>query len=548
MATQTGLAPELARLPRLLFVCGEEQRVLRIEHLPFTIGRRGDKDLVIADARVSRDHAEIVREGEKFVLVDLGSKHGMFVNGDKVQRRPLERGDQLEFGGRGFAYLVFEPEISDTGTGAAREFLNQVSVIERRGGATSDFEKLKLFLDIVRRLSTGGVLADVFAEMIDATLRLTGAERGFIFLRDEAGGLTAAAGRDNQGRQLSAERISHSVIEEAAASNAEFVVPDSAQSSRVMGRESIVAYDLRMVICIPLRPVAGVPGAEEEERQATTIGVLYLDSHIASSTLPAISHDILRAVARETAVLVQNARMLQSEAERRRMEQEISIAAAIQQSLMASTMPQAQYFSLSARNVPCRQIGGDYFDLVMTAHGLAVVITDVSGKGISAAILAAIVQGMVHSQLIVGVPLREIASSTNRYLCERRLEKYATMFIALLQPDGGLEYLNCGHIPPVICRGNQVERLEGGSVPIGLIDNASFEPIQTKLQSGERLYLLTDGITEAEDAKGEFFGDDRLAEACRRGGLDEIFRTVNDFRGNHPLQDDCSIVEVAYRV
>src|SRR6266480_2541665 len=106
--------------PILVFVQGNDQRTINLDHSPFSVGRKIDKDLVIADPRVSRDHALIVSENGQFYVVDQNSKHGTFVNGERVQRKTLERNDRLEFGVRDVAYVIFNPEHATSNT--AREF------------------------------------------------------------------------------------------------------------------------------------------------------------------------------------------------------------------------------------------------------------------------------------------------------------------------------------------------------------------------------------------------------------------------------------------
>src|SRR6201984_401557 len=244
-------SPGSGLFPTLVFVQGNEQRTINLDHTPFTVGRKIDKDLVIPDPRVSRDHALIASENGQFYVVDQGSKHGTFVNGERVQRKTLERNDRLEFGVRDVAYVIFHPQNATSNT--AREFLSQISGIQISTDAT-DLEKLTLFLEAARKLNTTGVLDEILVTLIDATLKLTRAERGYIFLRDEDGNLRLAAGRNHKGEPLLDDKtISHSILEEALRSNSEFLITDTSQSLDLAGRHSIVAYDLRMVICMPLR-------------------------------------------------------------------------------------------------------------------------------------------------------------------------------------------------------------------------------------------------------------------------------------------------------
>ncbi|MGH9669940.1 MAG: SpoIIE family protein phosphatase [Terriglobales bacterium] len=533
-------------LPVLVYVDGVSQRNISLERTPFTVGRKSGKDLVVGDARVSRDHAQIISEGADFYLVDQGSKHGTFVNGARVERKKLERNDRIEFGMRDGAYVLFNPV--STGSTPAREFLSQIHGMEVKSGA-SDLEKLTLFLEAARKLNTTGVLDEVLVTLIEATLRLTGAERGYVFLRGPDSKLRLAAGRTHKGEPLADDTtISHSIIEEAARAASEFMVTDTMNVEGLAGRQSIVANELRTVICIPLRKTMLQEKATESGVPPMTSGVLYLDSRFASRDISSVSTDILGAIATEAAALVENANLAQAEEASKRYQQEVAIAASIQQRLMTVTIPDVPYARLRAKNLACRDIGGDFFDVVTTPEGMTVVITDVCGKGISAAILASILQGMIYSQLVAHVPLAEIVFSTNRFLCQKGLgEKYATIVLARLSPAGELEYVNCGHVPPVLVAGEKAERIRNLNLPIGLLPEATYESERLSLKTGDRLVLVTDGVTEAENAEGEFFGDERLEAAANSAEpFDQILEAVQSYCGDTPLSDDCTVVALTY--
>jgi serine phosphatase RsbU (regulator of sigma subunit) len=534
--------------PSLIFVQGTEQRTLYLDHSPFTVGRKMEKDLVIADPRVSRDHALIVSESGKFYVVDEGSKHGTFVNGERVQRQALERNDRLEFGARDTIYAVFHPQHVTTNT--ARDFLSQISGIQISNEIT-DLEKLTIFLDAARKLNTTGVLDEILLTLLDVTLKLTGSERGYVFLKGVDGKLRLAAGRNSKGDLLLDDTtISHSILEDALRANSEFLLTDTSQSLDLTGRQSIVAYDLRTVICIPLRKTQVQTRAREAGAPNPTgdaMGALYVDSRFASRDISKVSGDILHVVATEAASLIENARLVQAEEESRRYQQELSIAASIQQRLMAVTIPEVPYASLQGKNLSCKEIGGDFFDAVNTDDGLAIVLADVAGKGVSAALLASTLQGMIYSQLVAHTPLPDIVGSANRFLTSKRIgEKYATVIIARLRRDGELEYVNCGHVPPLLVCGGEVIRPSHGCLPVGLLPDATYESDRYSLHAGDRLVLVTDGVTEAENAEGEFFDNERLEVAAKLGSMTDIFAAVSAFCGSTPLNDDCTVVEMTF--
>src|SRR3984893_17085599 len=185
--------------PTLVFVQGNEQRTINLDHSPFTVGRKVDKDLVIADPRVSREHALIVSENGEFCVVDQASKHGTYVNGERIDRKTLERNDRLEFGVRETVYVVFNPRHETSNT--ARDFLTQISGIHI-SDETTDLEKLTLFLEAARKLNTVGVLDEILMTLLDVTLKLTRGERAYVFMKGADGNLRLAAGRDAQGEPL----------------------------------------------------------------------------------------------------------------------------------------------------------------------------------------------------------------------------------------------------------------------------------------------------------------------------------------------------------
>jgi serine phosphatase RsbU (regulator of sigma subunit) len=537
--------------PALVLVQGNEQKNIVLNRTPFSVGRKVDKDLVIADPRVSRDHALIVLEEDGFFLVDQGSKHGTFVNGERIQRQKLERNDRLEFGARDSTYAIFNPAHGTSNT--AREFLSQISGIQISQEAT-DLEKLTLFLEAARKLNTAGVLDEILMTMLEVTLRLTRAERGYVFLKDDEGKLRLAAGRNSKGEPLLDDKtISHSALDESLRSNSEFLLTDTGSSMDLAARQSIVAYDLRTVICIPLRK-RQVQATRDQQTpvpspaSSEVAGVLYVDSRFASREFSGVGHDILRAIATEAGSLIENARLVQAEEESRRYQQELTIAASIQQRLMQVKIPEVPFATLRGKNLSCKEIGGDFFDAINTKEGLAVVLADVSGKGVSAALLASTLQGMIYSHLSSGMPLLEVVAAVNRFFTEKLVgEKYATVLLARLRRDGDLEYVNCGHVQPLLVCGGEVMRPPHGNVPVGLLADATFESARCQLNSGDRFILVTDGVTEAENAMGDFFEDSRLeAAAAKTPTLEGILSAVSEFCAGNPLNDDCTVVEIVY--
>jgi serine phosphatase RsbU (regulator of sigma subunit) len=532
----------------LVVVEGTERRTLLLDHFPFTVGRRTDRDLVLADPRVSREHAQFFREDDGVYITDQNSRHGTFVNSEKISRHKLLRNDRLEFGVQGSTFVMYNPDRSPSS--AAQQVLSQLSTYKPAPGAGSELEMLNVFLETARKLNTVGVLEDILQVLLEASLRLTEAERGFVFLRDDSGELKLAAGRERNGDILTDDStISRSVLREAMQSASDFLVTDTEDTGKLAGRDSVVAQNLKSVICIPLRK-ANIQEKTKEDTKSEggdLQGVLYLDSHFLAGKLSRVNHDILKTIANGAAALVENASLVQAEDAAKRYRQELSIAAEIQQRLMTVTIPDVPYATVNAVSYACKDIGGDFFDLVYTSEGLSLIVADVSGKGVPAAVVASTLQGMLYSQLARDSSLPEMISAVNRFLCEKvGGQRYATLVVARLRPDGEMELINCGHVAPLIVSAGEVKKVEAGNLPVGLISSADFAAARLTLAPGDRLMIVTDGVTEAEDAEGEFFGNDRLEKCCPQG-FAAIEQAVTDFRGTTPLSDDCTITELTYR-
>jgi sigma-B regulation protein RsbU (phosphoserine phosphatase) len=227
--------------------------------------------------------------------------------------------------------------------------------------------------------------------------------------------------------------------------------------------------------------------------------------------------------------------------------EELALAALIHSELMSIRLPNVSYACLSGKTLPCRAIGGDFFDAIELTDALCAVVADVSGKGAPAAIVAAMLQGIIHSQMLADRPLTAIAGMVNEFLCSRATGKFATMVLLKVRADGTAEYLNCGHVSPVLVSSTSLRRLEGSNLVVGLVAAAQYRSETCALMPGDRILIFTDGITEAENSQGEQFGD--LALECRTHlyTLECVFERVSKFQGDLERSDDWTLFELLYQ-
>src|SRR5207302_5608429 len=228
-----------------------------------------------------------------------------------------------------------------------------------------------------------------------------------------------------------------------------------------------------------------------------------------------LDRQILDALAADAASILDNARLVERERERQRLEQEINIARDIQQALLPRDFREYPHLSVTGFNLPCLSVGGDYFDVFPLGDGrTAFLIADVSGKGLGAALLTTMLQGAL-SGMTLGTDPARLFNHLNRFLCDHaEVGRYATMFFGILDAKGSLEYINAGHPSPILIRqdGQPDEAFTEGCFPVGLVPEAEYSTACVKLEPGDTLVLFSDGVTEAMDPEEEFFGMPRLKQ------------------------------------
>jgi serine phosphatase RsbU (regulator of sigma subunit)/pSer/pThr/pTyr-binding forkhead associated (FHA) protein len=525
---------------RLIFNTGDARRIIPIDSTPFTIGRGSDCSLSIPHPQVSRQHACIEHDGSGYIIRDRSSRHGTFVNAVRITSASLHSGDSIRIGGRP-EVLVFEDGEQNT----TRTLLSRISQRGADSAGESDLEKLSLFLQAAQSFGAIDARTDILRTMLEYSIRLTGAERGFVFLGKSAGALRLECGLDNVGGEIAGEpSISYSIVRDAAESRLDFILSDVTDEI-ASERESLLANAIRSVVAIPLR-CQGSPAL---------LGLLYLDSHYQNRDFNRTGKDILHAIAHQAATLLENLGLIEMERQSALLRKELQIAASIQSQIIPQTLPAFAFAHLAARTIPCTGIGGDFYDVIPVPDGFVAIVADVSGKGVPAALLASMAQGMFHAQTSLGVArglsLLEAVEALNTSVCARTpREKYLTMAALRYTHVGSgsaqIELVNGGHVAPMIVRQDgTVEMINDGDLPVGLLDFARFHVIDLTLSVGDRIVLVTDGITEAEDAEGTQFGVAQLHDLISaQDPVASVFSAVERFCEGTSLLDDQTMLVI----
>ena len=537
------------------------RRYARITQTPFMIGRGAEtgNHLQLSDRRISRNCAAVVIEANRFYVEDRGQKRGLFVNGEKIDSRELQDGDSISFGLDDSYEIIFRSG-KNSDAESLPHLLTRMEHITSSEPTGGGLFKLKRLLEATSLLHSQLPLDVVLGHMLDHAVSVTDADRGLLLETDTTGALKVKLARRSGGLRLPPESLtpSQTAIQLALKQQSPVITEDLAQADMdLQAAQSVVAQRLRAVVVIPLFAMARANTQESmiDIKRGDFLGILYLDSR-RPAAFSKLDRQILDALAADAASILDNARLVERERERQRLEQEINIARDIQQALLPRNFPDNPHFAVTGINFPCLAVGGDYFDVFSLSDGrTAFLIADVSGKGLGAAIVTTMLQGAL-SAMTLGTDPARVFNHVNRFLCDHsEVGRYATVFFGILDPEGHLEFINAGHPSPfLIRRGVAQEAFTEGSYPVGLVPEAEYTAVCLKLEPGDTLVLFSDGVTEAMDPDEQMFGTARLKQLltgqpeCPLDHLQKcVLEGVENFaRGAHQA-DDLTLLIVRYR-
>jgi serine phosphatase RsbU (regulator of sigma subunit) len=536
------------------------RQVVPVTELPFFIGRgqENGNHLSLDDPRISRKCAAISAGVSGFLIEDRGQREGIFVNGETIKTRSISNGDRILLGIYDGCQLVFRLPSEAIAQGQAEIKLRSI-LGSLRNDSSVELNGLKLLLEATSLMHSQLPLESVLATMLDHAILITHADRGMLLEPDASGVLQVKVARGRDGESLAPEAMnpSRSVLGSAIELESAVINEDlNLAEINVQSAQSVVLQLLRSSVVIPLYGTSRRyidPSKQASPRQL--LGAVYLDSK-RTATFSALDRQILDALGAQAGSILENARLIERERERQRLEQELSIAREIQQALVPQGLQDYPHFSISGVHRPCEEVGGDYFDVFPLSDGrIALLIADVAGKGLGAALLTTMLQGAL-SGMTPGVDPVNVFNHLNKFLCDRAaVGRCATMFFGLLEPGGALEFVRAGHPSPLLMRRGEVSELYStGSFPIGLVEKASYTSSRIQLEPGDTLLLYTDGVTEAESRARSLFEDERLKEAFGRykdlslKALQEgILSTVEKFTEGASQSDDITLLLARYR-
>jgi serine phosphatase RsbU (regulator of sigma subunit) len=499
-----------------------------------------------------------VVENGHYILEDCGSRHGTFVNGLRVTRHPLAASDRIECGATDSYQLIFAPDGSEL-----KKLMEQMSASEKGAapGVGGNLAKLRAILDLARTLQSSFSVDDVLVSVVDTALAITGAERGFLMLRG-GGHLQTKVARHRGGRGLheSDLRVPREVIHLALQHRRELLSMnfDPHAAGDMRPQNSVADLELRSVICVPLvRIRTGQNDATSVlSAGSETVGVLYMDSRVAAADLAGGNRELLQTLAIEASTVLENARLLEEERAKQQLEEELRLAHSIQQRLLPRELPSTGWLHACGSSIASREVGGDYFDMTQVgADSWSAVVADVSGKGAGSALLASLLQGALMTAPENPEALGRRMERLNTFLIGRTGgEKYATVFYALLDHTGRIRYVNAAHCPPlVLAADGELLELEITGRPVGMLEDAEYSITEHQLRPADKMVIYTDGVTEAQDPGGAFFGKKRLREVLHAAAAadcsavhDAIHEAVAAFTEGAAQSDDITVLVLEF--
>ncbi len=525
------------------------------------IGRSSRADVVIPDRSLSRQHARLRLDNDTWLIEDLGSRNGTLVNRQKIaQPTALRPGDVVGLGAsvvtvRRIGDEEASPAPQSGGMGDLTMFKPVSQVLEESSAGTPPIgvqdenrlrgyaERLRTLNEVHEALGRSVALEDLLDLILDRAFDALGPEEGAVFLKNREGGYDCAASRSNRGSHHRC-LYSQNLIREVAEKGLAALVLDAEMDDRFNQAASILNAGVRSLVAAPLLDPNG------------PLGMMVLGSTFTVRQFNEEDMQLLVSLANVAAMRIQNLRLTEEAAERKRLEAEVRLARDIQMALLPQKLPDVEKYELHGGNLPSRGVSGDLFKVVERPPGgdCFVFLADVSGKGIAASLLTASLEALIAGQIELGASTDDSCALVSRLLFDRTPpEKYATGFLGVLDPEtGDFRYTNAGHNSGLWIRNNgTTEWLEATGMPLGILPGGDYTTDVIRLDRGDVLVLYTDGITEAENPAEEEFGEERLKDVCfrhRELPLTDLAETLESeleaFAEGVPFADDRTFVMV----
>ncbi|QGJ69255.1 Serine phosphatase RsbU, regulator of sigma subunit [Planctomycetales bacterium 10988] len=534
-------------------------QVFPLEGNRSVLGRHPECDIVLEVGAISRQHAQILLENGTYFVEDLKSRNGTYLNGRMIDgKTELNENDRVKICDMLFTFHHEPPgpkpsnnnqlgvTLAEDDRDLSATIMSKISADEHsslRVGVRPEV-KLKALLEITKNLSNTLKVEDVLPKILESLFKVfVQADRGFLLLVDHASGnLIPKAVLQRRGDSDENMRISRTIINQALRKKEGILSADAVNDDRFDMAASIADFRIRSMICVPMFTSDGQP-----------LGVIQLDTQEQNQRFEQNDLDVLFGVASQAAFAIENAQLHEDLLNKQAIERELEFAYRVQRGFLPFSRPEVENYSFFDSYDPAQSVGGDYYDYVELPDGrIAVVLGDVSGKGVPAALLVAKLASEFRYALLNSDRPATAAAYLNEQFCRPHWEdKFVTLVLMVLDPNHHqVTLVNAGHMPPLLKRHTGVvEELDQETeFPLGVMDQVVYRQFTIKLEAGDSIAVFTDGFSEAMNSERDLYGLDRLNHllANHSGTAEElgqlILDDVREFTGKFPQSDDMCLV------
>ncbi len=546
-------------MARIVLLLDGKATPYELTNFPARLGRHPDCDVHLDSGMVSRFHAQLVRRDDQYLLEDLGSGNGSFVNGKQLESKTpqsLRNGDRIKLGPM---KLRFE---EDTHNQTDTDKFRLTTGIELNDGNTSTImgstpahgygflevrpeDKLRGILKINEALSGTVELSSISQRILDTLFDIfPQADRGMIMIKeDNAAPLIPVAQKHRDDSFDESVRMSRTILDRVLNDRAGILSADAASDSRFSASESISSLTIHSMMCVPLLNLEDEP-----------FGIISLDTQNPLKRFTEDDLQLLLAVATQAAHSYENTRLLVSHLEKQKQDKEMGIARNVQRALLPDQLPEVDGYCFFASYDAAQAVGGDYFDCFpISDTKVCVAFGDVAGKGVPGALIMSRISSVVQNTLSFTDDVSVAIRSINDHMCHKMVEgRFVTFILGIINlKKNSFTFANAGHMSPLIRRASgEVDEVDDATIgiPVGIMEDYPYEVVDHQLKPGDTWVLTTDGVDEAMDPKSNLYGKERVQgfigsndqepeELCKA-----LLADVRTHADGRPQNDDITIM------
>lgn len=537
-----------------------------LQNQKISLGRAEDNDISLKDPFCSSHHAFIYPSGTNFIIQNNKSKNGTFLNGKRIESEStLKKGDEILIGSTRIIFdkeLATNVEVTDAPSPSSNinTIMNVEEILSKPDLHTTikataqplDFDQIRSehkSYSVISEVSKALVLHMPLSELLEHIMNLicqhVPMDRGILMLKEgnPPQMIPKVVRINNPGLMNQRILVSQTIINMAVNKNSSIMISDAQADSRFRAQESIIKLNIFSAMCVPLW------------NNKDIIGIIYSDR---ISLLEQFSEEDLRLLtllSNLAAVKIENSKLIEQSIEKEKMEKELSLAAQIQRDFLPNKIPEWKNFEITGANIPCYQVGGDYFDYIpITSERQGIAIGDVAGKGVSASLLMASLRAALHSEISPEYYMPRMIEKLNNFIYRSSASnRFISFFFGELnRTTGEFKYINAGHNPPfVLNKKGKILHLESVGLCLGMFESEKYDLKTITLNVDEIILLYTDGIIECRARDNTEFKEERLIELLKKYSKesaytikDNIYAALHEFASGTDPMDDMTLLVI----